>query len=122
MSSTSTDLDDIRLLIALETSESETGANGKNSEDDEIGGGGGGGKTTEQGLLYTEWKCFENSSAISQASIKCLPSTSSLIQLNSCLFTCKLNSTEANYNCTNCTRNSLLDIWMEEFCSLSPSL
>jgi hypothetical protein len=38
MSSTPTDLEDIRLLIALETSESETGANGKNSEDDEMVG------------------------------------------------------------------------------------
>jgi hypothetical protein len=37
------------------------------------------GKTTRQGLLYTDWKWFEHSSAISQISIKCLPSNSSLI-------------------------------------------
>jgi hypothetical protein len=31
------------------------------------------GKTVGQGLLYTDWKCFENSSTTSLGLIKCLP-------------------------------------------------
>jgi hypothetical protein len=46
MSSTPADLDDLRRLITLKTSESETGAKDKNPEDDERVG-----KTTGQGLL-----------------------------------------------------------------------
>jgi hypothetical protein len=49
MSSTPSGLDSLRCLIALETSDSETGAKDKNSEDEEMAG-----KTTGQGLLYTD--------------------------------------------------------------------
>jgi hypothetical protein len=45
MTSTPTDLDGLRRLIALKTSESETGANDKNSDDVERVG-----KTTGPGL------------------------------------------------------------------------
>jgi hypothetical protein len=48
MSSTPTDLDDLRRLIASKSSETETGAKDKNSEDEMLG------KTTRQGLLYTD--------------------------------------------------------------------
>jgi hypothetical protein len=47
MSSTPTDLDGLRRLIALKTSQSETGANDKNSDVERVG------KTTGRGLLYT---------------------------------------------------------------------
>jgi hypothetical protein len=49
MLSTPTDLDVLRRLTALKTSESETGAKDKNSEDNERVG-----KTTGQGLLYVD--------------------------------------------------------------------
>jgi hypothetical protein len=42
-------------LRALKTSESETGARVKRSEDDEMLEG------TWKQLLYTDWKCLENS-------------------------------------------------------------
>jgi hypothetical protein len=76
MSLTPADLDGLRRLIALKTSESETGAKDKNSEDDKRVG-----KTAGQGLLYADRKCFDSLSATSQDSIKCLPSTSSWIEL-----------------------------------------
>lgn len=57
MSSISTDLDGLKRLIALKISESETRAKDKNSDDERAG------KTSGQGLLYTDWKCFENSLA-----------------------------------------------------------
>jgi hypothetical protein len=49
MSSSPTDLDGLRCLMALITSESETDAQVKNSEEDKIVV-----KTTGQGLLYTD--------------------------------------------------------------------
>jgi hypothetical protein len=49
MSSAPTDLHGLSRLIALKTSESETGAKDKDSEGDERVG-----KTTEQGLLGTD--------------------------------------------------------------------
>jgi hypothetical protein len=49
MSSTPTDLDGLRRLMALITSESETDAKGKNSEDNKRVG-----KTIEQELWYTD--------------------------------------------------------------------
>jgi hypothetical protein len=48
MSSTPTDFDGLRRLIILKTSESETGAKDKNSEDEKEG------KTTRQVLLCTD--------------------------------------------------------------------
>jgi hypothetical protein len=39
------------------------------------------GRTLGQGLLYTDWKCFESSSATSLVLFKCLPSTSSWMEL-----------------------------------------
>jgi hypothetical protein len=60
MSSTSADLDGLSRLTALTMSESERDAKGKDSEDDKMVG-----KTLGQALLYTDWKCFENSSATS---------------------------------------------------------
>jgi hypothetical protein len=60
MSSTPRDLDGRRRLMALIISDSETDAKGKNSEDYRRVG-----KTVGQGLLYTDRKCFENSSATS---------------------------------------------------------
>jgi hypothetical protein len=76
MSSSPTDLDGLRCIMAWITAESETDANVKNSEDDKRVG-----KTTRQGLLYTDLKCFEYSSATSLGLIKCLPSTSSWLEL-----------------------------------------
>lgn len=49
MSSSPTDLDSLMRLITYKASESETGAQDKNSEDD-----GRVGKTVRQGLLYTD--------------------------------------------------------------------
>jgi hypothetical protein len=49
MTSSPTDLDGLRRLMALITSESETDAKVKNSEEDKRVG-----KTTGQGLLYTD--------------------------------------------------------------------
>jgi hypothetical protein len=49
MSSCPTSLDDLRCLMALIISESETGAKVKNSEEDKRLG-----KTTGQGLLYAD--------------------------------------------------------------------
>jgi hypothetical protein len=49
ISSSPTDLDGLRRLIALTTSESVTGAKGKNSEDDKRAG-----KSAGHGLLYTD--------------------------------------------------------------------
>jgi hypothetical protein len=49
MSSSPTDLDGLRRLMALITSESETGDKVKNSEEDKKVG-----KRTGQGLLYTD--------------------------------------------------------------------
>jgi hypothetical protein len=76
MSSSPPDLDGLRRLMALITSESETDAKFKNSKDDRRME-----KTTGQGLLYTDLKCLENSSATSLGLIKCLPSTSSWMEL-----------------------------------------
>jgi hypothetical protein len=64
-------LDGRRRLMALIASESETYAKIKILEDDKWMG-----KTTGQGVLYTDRKCFENWSAISLGLIKCLTSTS----------------------------------------------
>jgi hypothetical protein len=50
MSSSPTDLDGLRRLMALITSESETGIKVKNSKEDKKRVG----KTTGQGLLYTD--------------------------------------------------------------------
>jgi hypothetical protein len=49
MPSSPTDLDGVGLLIALKTSELETGTKDKNSEDNESVG-----KTAGPGLLYTD--------------------------------------------------------------------
>jgi hypothetical protein len=57
MSSTPADLDGLSRLMALTMSGSETDAKCKNSEDDKMVG-----KTLGEELLYTDWKCFENSS------------------------------------------------------------
>jgi hypothetical protein len=57
MSSTPTDLDFLRRLMALVTFESETDGKSKSSED-----GIRAGKTIGQGLLYTDRKCSGNSS------------------------------------------------------------
>jgi hypothetical protein len=60
MSSTPKVLDGLRGLTVLITSESETDAESKISEDDKRVG-----NTVGQGLLYTYSKCFENLSATS---------------------------------------------------------
>jgi hypothetical protein len=75
-SSTPTDLNGLRRLMTFITSESETGDKCKNSEDDEMVG-----RTLGQGMLYTDWKCVESSSATSLGWFKCLPSTSSWMEL-----------------------------------------
>jgi hypothetical protein len=77
ISSSPTDLEDFSLLMALQTSASETRARDRNSEHCERRG-----RSIEQQLLWIDWKCLAKATAVGSA--KCVPSTFSWIEPDLC--------------------------------------
>jgi hypothetical protein len=79
ISKSPTDFEGFSLLMALQTSTSETGAMDRNSEHCEKRG-----KSIEEQLLCIDWKCLAKASATAVGSAKCVPSTFSWIEPDLC--------------------------------------